>query len=79
MKATLEYNLPEDMEEYELAMNGGAAHSALVDIAQQVFRPARKHGYSYPELKALAEGNEALIAKLEELFYTIVEERGLTL
>lgn len=46
MKAILEFNLPEEQGEFDLATKAGNMHSALWDIAQEVFRPARKHGYS---------------------------------
>lgn len=46
MKATLEFNLPEEREEFEAATNGSNCKAALWNISQEIFRPARKHGYS---------------------------------
>ena len=34
MKATLEFNLPEDQSEYNYAFDGAQAHFALADIFQ---------------------------------------------
>jgi hypothetical protein len=54
-KVTLTYQLPEEREEFELAVNGAKASVKLEDIWNEVFRPHLKHGYSNPELQRLAE------------------------
>lgn len=46
MKATLEFNLPEEQEEYEINKQAYKMHAALWNVGTEVFRPARKHGYS---------------------------------
>ena len=46
MKAILEFSLPEEQEEYEITRQAGKMHSAFWTIGNEVFRPARKHGYS---------------------------------
>jgi hypothetical protein len=74
MKSTLSFNLPEEHDDLMNALQAPRMSSALFEISQQVFRPARKHGYSDPELAKLAEGNEELIAKLEELFSQIIQQ-----
>jgi hypothetical protein len=79
MKAILEYTLPEDKEDFERATKALDMELALWDIANEVFRPARKHGYPDPELSRLAENNEELIGLLEQKFYAILEERGIKL
>lgn len=62
-KAILEFNLPEEQEEFDKAVKGGAAHYALFDVGQQVFRPARKHGYPDPTLSELLSKLDALVAE----------------
>jgi hypothetical protein len=77
MKATLEFNLPEDRSEFTLACNGAKYHSAIWDISQEVFRPARKHGYSGNQrLNELLEapGVSEAIDHLAEIFYRILDE-----
>ncbi len=60
------------------------AYRALFEIGQEVFRPARKHGYSEPKiheaLEACREGNgEELVGKLEDKFYEILREHNIDL
>ena len=84
MKAILEFNLPEDEEEYEITSKATNMSSALFEIKQEIFRPARKHGYSDPEItKLLAKINsreaeegagEELIGLLETRFYQILND-----
>jgi hypothetical protein len=45
MKATLEFNLPEDKELLDNALMAENYKAAFFEIWQEVFRPARKHGY----------------------------------
>lgn len=53
MKAILEFNLPEEQEEYEITRQAGNMHAAFWTIGNDLFRPARKHGYSDERLHAL--------------------------
>lgn len=53
MKATLEFNLPEEQEEFQNAAQAGKMSSAFWAIGNDVFRPARKHGYSDQRLHDL--------------------------
>jgi hypothetical protein len=79
MKATLEFNLPDDQEELDVAMKAGAMRAALSDISNEVFRPARKHGYDDSELQALIESCPVaveVIAALEQRYAQILEEYG---
>ena len=88
MKATLSFNLPEERDEFETAVNAGKYKAALWEISQRVFRPARKHGYSNPHIQKLldtadtddmyevAVGTE-LVSELEKLFYEILQEEGI--
>jgi len=81
MKATITFNLPEDNEEYKLHMKAGAMHSALWEISQEIFRPARKHGYNDPELNKLIEDDKVTeaISLLEKKMYDILRENDIEL
>lgn len=59
-KVILEYNLPEESEEYELAMNGSKYHSILWEL-QNYARTLRK----YDERKVLPK--EEIVNKIYEL------------
>lgn len=60
-KCTLEYTLPEDQEDLDCALNGHKYKHALWEVGQEVFRPARKHGYSDPRIQSLIEKLDELI------------------
>lgn len=75
----LKFNLPEDREDMEQALKAGAMRSALWDISQEVFRPARKHGYSDAGLEQLTQDQIDVIAKLEEKFSSILTGYGIDL
>jgi hypothetical protein len=82
MQAILKFKLPEENSEFEMACNAGKMHSALWEIAQEVFRPHRKHGYSNPELNKLCEENDQVleaISILETMFYRILEDNQVNL
>jgi hypothetical protein len=55
VKAVLEFTLPEEKEEFDLATKAGDMHSALWHISQEIFRPARKHGYDNSKIQRLLE------------------------
>lgn len=82
MKATLEFDLTEEHEEFRDCMQAGKMSGALSEIGNQVFRPARKHGFSDAALNALIEKNEdaeEIIGMLESKFYEILKEYGVEL
>jgi hypothetical protein len=60
-KCTLEYNLPEDKEDLDCALNGAKYKHALWEVGQQVFRPARKHGYADRRIQELVERLDELV------------------
>lgn len=80
MKAYLRFDLnnPDDRDDHETALKAGAMKRALDEIGNEVFRPARKHGYSDPEIRELMDalngGGEKLVDLLEKKFYEILEE-----
>lgn len=77
MKAILEFSLPEEQNEFDLANKASKMYSALFDIRNQVFRPARKHGYSHTELQDLSEKEIELISTLEQMFNDVLVGNGL--
>lgn len=91
MKGILEFNLeePSDVLAHKRAVKATDAYVAFHNIANEVFRPARKHGYPDKELQSLidscgetSEGygiGEEIVSKLEDKFYAILEEHGINL
>lgn len=78
MKAILEFNLPEDQEEFNTTIKANAYACAIHDISEHIFRPARKHGYSDARIQELidklgADGQE-LVGLLEAAYYDILRE-----
>lgn len=63
MKAILEFNLQEERDEFETAVMAPNMRSALFDVRQMVFRPARKHGYSRADIQELVEKLDALVVQ----------------
>lgn len=80
--ATLKYKLPDEDYEFYCATNGANALLALWDIQQEIFRPAKKHGYPDPKLhKLIEEAPEGqgdniceAISILEDKFHEILNE-----
>jgi hypothetical protein len=62
MKGILEFNLQEERDEFETAVMAPNMRSALFDVRQMVFRPARKHGYSRQDIQELVEKLDKLVA-----------------
>ena len=50
-KVTLTFQLPEEQSEYETTTKAGKMASAMWEISNEVFRPARKHGYQNSEIQ----------------------------
>jgi len=68
MKATLEFNLPEDSEEFELQTNAAKYYLALSDI-KDLFRGRAKY----------QETNVEMHEEVYELICSILNERGIDL
>ena len=68
MKATLEFNLPEDREEYEMQSNAAKYYLALSDI-KDLFRGRAKY----------QETNVEVHEEVYELICSILNERGIDL
>lgn len=67
MKATIEFNLPEDQVEYHRANCAQCYHSALAEI-MEVFRYERKYG-----------GGKLTIEELEIQAYSILQSYNIDL
>lgn len=80
---TISFNLPEEREELATTLQASSMSIALWDISNEIFRPARKHGYSEEEIRLLCEkigeDAETLIGLLEKKFYAILEENDVKL
>jgi len=78
--AILIFDLDTNREEFELAQKAGAMASALFEVRQDLFRPARKHGYQDTRLLELEKENpgfEEIIGRLEELYTEILIEHDI--
>ena len=78
MKATLEFNLPEDQEEYEDAINGVKYKMALDAVWEKIFRPRHKHGYDNPTINELmlSPTADTLMDELEKIYHQITTDGG---
>jgi hypothetical protein len=70
MKATLEFSLPEEREEYELTSNAGKYHSALWDLREAI-RQVVKYGTDEAKVTAWEE--------VQEMFFRVLEDNEVSL
>ena len=71
MKAKLTFNLPDDQDEFDNAINGFKAHSALWQISQNI-RAIWKHG-------DLNESQYEIVNRIRDEFYEVIHEHGIKL
>lgn len=81
---TLEFPAETDSESaMRRVLNADVAYAAIWDIAQEIFRPARKHGYpdttTQHELDRAGEAGAELVHLLEKRFYKILEDHRINL
>jgi len=86
MKASLHFKLPEEKVEFNNATKANEMKGLLFEISQEIFRPARKHGYSDPRMKKFLDKSGQLnpeiadaIGVLEEMFYELAGESGVNI
>jgi hypothetical protein len=83
MKATMTFNLPEDDIDFVMASRGKDCFMALDRVANEIFRPARKHGYSDIMIQQIIDkvGDDAvdLIGLLEQKFWHILADEKIDL
>lgn len=75
-------------QDFELMIKFKSMHLALSDIADKLFRPHRKHGYSQEfdlnkylnsDVEAVNEASYETISELEDKFYEILKEYDIDL
>ena len=71
MKATLEFNLPEDQAEFDLATQGPNMYSALWGISEEL-----RTLWKYEELN---EKEWDMVERIRNKFYEILEENKISL
>lgn len=85
MKATLTFNLDEadEREAHIRAIKSTNAYLAIMAIRDEIFRPARKHGYSDTELRSRVDKHEDIvlpvISLLESEFFNILDNYDINL
>ena len=71
MKAILEFNLPEDQKQFEIANQSADMYAVICDLAESL-RSYRKHGNDFENV------NEALDA-IHTILYDELNMRGINL
>jgi hypothetical protein len=71
MKATLEFNLPEDQAEFDFATQGSNMYAALWDISQEL-----RTLWKYEELD---EKEWDMVERIRNKFFEILEDHQITL
>jgi hypothetical protein len=74
MKATLEFNLPEDQSDFDLAVNGAKAQSALWEMDQWL-----RSQYKYMSDEEYSKDRYETYEKCREKLREIVYDNGLNL
>jgi hypothetical protein len=76
MRATLSFNLPEEQEEFKLAVDAAKYSCMWDDVWSRIFRPRHKHMYNNPVINKLLELEEChqLMDELEKIHQEIREE-----
>jgi hypothetical protein len=71
MKATLEFNLPDDQNEFDLAVQSGNMYAALWDISQEL-----RTLWKYEEL---SEEEWKMVDKIRNKFFEILDDSQIKL
>ena len=71
MKATLEFNLPDDQNEFDLAIQGSKMYLALWDISQEL-----RTLWKYEEL---SDEEWKMVERIRDKFYEILDENQIKL
>lgn len=79
MKIEFDPTNNEEVNAVECILKAESMHAVLFEIANDLFRPARKHGYPDKDIQALVDkdGGVELIGLLETKFFEILKERGI--
>jgi hypothetical protein len=60
-KHVVEFTMPEDQYDLETFMNGPKLEGLVHRVEQEIFRPARKHGYSNVEIQSIVSSLDRLV------------------
>jgi hypothetical protein len=72
MKATLQFDLPDERDSFEDAVHGSKWHDKFERVWQDCFRGRHKHGYPIVKLNELLEGEHGeAIGEYLDLIETI--------
>jgi hypothetical protein len=71
MKATIEFNLPEDQAEFDLATQGSNMYSALWDISQEL-----RTLWKYEEL---SDQEWKMVERIRDKFHEILDDHQIKL
>jgi hypothetical protein len=71
MKTTLEFDLPEEKEELQAALNGSLYKARIDELYDRVFRPHIK--YDKPLLHESQELTEEQLAVIEQIWKNVAE------
>ena len=71
MKATLEFNLPDDQHEFDMAVQGGKMYLALWDISKEL-----RTLWKYEEL---SEEEWNMVERIRDKFYEILDDNQIKL
>ena len=74
MKVTLEFNLPEEREEYNDAINGTKSIAILDEFSERILRSGYKYGNFPEKIRSLVESGKVSQEDMEEIFDVIAEE-----
>jgi len=72
MKATIEFNLPDDQHEWYNAVNANAMYLALWDLSQELRSMWKYQSYQ-------TEEEYAIVETIRDKFYEILQEHNITL
>ena len=76
MKGILEFQLPEEQEDFEDAQKAWKYKHAFQEVWEKLFRPRNKHGYADRDLNRLSrtKTGRKLLDKLEEEYRLLARE-----
>lgn len=75
-KVILEFQLPEETDEYELAMQGHAA-AAFIDDWENVLRNMYKYETHPTQNRGLTASEHKIVVEIREAFYNLKRDSGL--
>lgn len=79
MEVKMTFRLPDDAEDLRHCQSGYDYYLALTHIADDIFRPNRKHGYPGTLGELVGDEESDVISALEEMFYEILTKYGISL